>query len=369
MRAATDTLAFHWPARQSATVNPHRSILDHQPAQLVVVWRVYEHCGLRCRFCGFSRELVRPRRTARSESVLAFGRVLADYQQATGRSVLVSWLGGEPLQWADLERLSHTFRRTYGLRLGVTTNGVPLGSADTRAVLQADYEQLTVSVDGLAAFHDVVRDSPGLFQRVRADVLRLRASDPKRSLLLRVNTVLMRGNIEAFPAFCAEMATWGFDELTFNQLGGHDRPEFYPANRLLPQQVERFERALPALRRRMSARGMRIRGSARYVQRIGCTSRGERIAIDDCRPGERFLFIDEHERVSPCSFTCEGYGVPLAEIDSAETLAELPARFARLRRQRRLDACDDCHSTHVFDKFREPANGSGYDASPAGENL
>jgi hypothetical protein len=39
-------------------------------------------------------------------AILAFSRTLADFQQRTGRSVLVSWLGGEPLQWEPLRSLS-----------------------------------------------------------------------------------------------------------------------------------------------------------------------------------------------------------------------------------------------------------------------
>jgi hypothetical protein len=61
-----------------------------------------------------------------------------------------------------------------------------------------------------------------------------------------VNTVLMRGNVEAFGGFCEAMADWGFHELTFNALGGNERPEFFAANHLLPQQVRRFAAELPA---------------------------------------------------------------------------------------------------------------------------
>ncbi|HJZ55583.1 MAG TPA: radical SAM protein, partial [Gemmataceae bacterium] len=245
-------------------------------ADLVVVWRVYEPCNLGCRFCGYSRQLVRSRRIAEPDAILAFAEVLAGYQERFGRSVLVSWLGGEPLLWPELPKVSRVLRR-LGLRLGVSTNGLPLASAVVRESLRADYDQVTVSIDGLAAFHDHVRESLGLFERIRENLRCLRDEmGPAAATLLRVNTILMRGNVASFASFCDEMAGWGFRELTFNQLGGDERPEFYPANRLLPEQVETFAEELPAIRQRMARRGLLIRGSTRYLQRIAATARGER---------------------------------------------------------------------------------------------
>src|SRR5262245_13164528 len=108
---------------------------------LVVVWRVYEPCNLGCHFCGYSRTVDRPRHVADPERLVAFAEVLADFQQATGRSVLVCWLGGEPLLWPALPKVSRVVRR-LGLRLGVTTNGTPLAAPAVRDSLAADYDQL-----------------------------------------------------------------------------------------------------------------------------------------------------------------------------------------------------------------------------------
>ena len=170
--------------------------------QVVVLWRVQEFCSLGCRFCGYSRELEWPRATADPRQVLDFGRVLRDAQRCHSRSILVSWLGGEPLAWTELAELSRVFCHDYGLGLGVTTNGLPLGSNRMRRSLLADYQQVTISIDGLAPFHDQVRGQAGLFERLRRDVERLRREDKGDRLRRRVNTVLMRGNIGAFGEFC-----------------------------------------------------------------------------------------------------------------------------------------------------------------------
>jgi len=317
---------------------------------LVVVWRITERCNLGCDFCAYSRALGRSRQNAETEEVRRFGRLLQEFRQVTGRRVLMSWLGGEPLLWPQLTELSEYFTTELGLALSTTTNGTALGSPSISRLLANHFSELTVSIDGLAEFHDHVRHAPGLFAALRENVHRFAALHA--GTLLRANTVLMRGNIADYPALGRELAGWGFRELTFNQLGGNDRPEFFPENRLLPSQIETFAAVLPPLRAEMAARGVTVRGSAAYLHRLEATARGERLPMPDCAPGQRFLFIDEHGVVSPCSFTTAGYGVPIAEIRDLADLQALPERFATLRRAQCLAPCLDCHSTQVFEKFQ-----------------
>lgn len=321
---------------------------------LLVLWRVFEHCNLSCQFCGYSAKLRRPRTVADPDTVLRFGELLGEFARATGRRVSISWLGGESLLWPELSALSHTYSQAFGVRVGVTTNGEPLASPSVRGSLIDDYELVTVSVDGVGEFHNTCRDTPALFERIERNVRTLAAEAAGSRLVLRVNTILMRGNIREFEHLCREVAGWGVSELTFNQLGGNDRPEFYPDNRLLPEQVEQFIAELPRVRAEMGRIGMTIHGTDRYLHRLASTAGGRPIPIDDCGPGRSFLFIDEQGRVSPCSFTSCGYGVPVDSLTTAEDLARLPDTFARLRRERRERACDDCHSTQVFDKFATP---------------
>jgi radical SAM protein with 4Fe4S-binding SPASM domain len=316
--------------------------------QVVVLWRVYEFCSLGCRFCGYSRELKWPRTTADPRQVLGFGRVLRDVQRCHSRSILVSWLGGEPLAWSELAELSHIFCHDYGLSLGVTTNGIPLALNRVRRSLLADYRQVTISIDGLAPFHNQVRGQAGLFERLRRNVEQLCGEDTGGRLWRRVNTVLMRGNIGAFGEFCDAMADWGFHELTFNALGGNERPEFFAANHLLPQQVRQFAAELSALQERMAGRGLRICGGPRYLDRIEALALDRQVSVDECRPASEFLFVDAQGRISPCSFSTQEYGVPLGEVRSAAEFLELPDRFRRLRGRFRPAACRDCRATHVW---------------------
>lgn len=319
---------------------------------MIVVWRVTERCNLGCGFCAYDRAVTRRRRDALPEAILAFGCVLGRYQQVTHDPVLVSWLGGEPLLWRPLGALTTAFT-ALGLRVSTTTNGTTLGSSRMRAHLLEHYAELTISIDGFAAVHDRLRAWPGGFARLRqgvrqlADAKRRGGSGPR----LRANVVLMRDNVAEFPALCAELVSWGIEEVTFNQLGGNDRPAFHAVHRLLPDQVEQLAGELPPLRAAMASAGAQLRGGSRYVERIRATATGRRIPVVDCDPGASFLFISEDGIVAPCSFTVADYGVPIASIASVADLRALRARFAESRAHTRLPVCDDCPSTHVFAKF------------------
>lgn len=286
--------------------------------------------------------------------MLAFGSTLASYQRDTGDRVLVSWLGGEPLLWRPLEQLTTRFVRDFDLRVSATTNGTALASEDVRAHVLECYDELTVSVDGLAKTHDSVRGWRGGFAALRRVVPLLAAGRRSRRVpRLRANVVLMRDNVGEFAKLCLELATWGIDEITFNQLGGNDRPDFWRDHRLRPSDLDLLGEVMPALRDRLGALGVRLRGGNRYIERIRSSVAGRLLPVHDCGPGERFLFVSEGGVVAPCSFTTDALGVPLAELSTTDDIASLPARFAAARdgRYTPLAVCGDCPSTQVFAKF------------------
>ena len=319
---------------------------------MIVVWRVVDSCNLACPFCAYDKRLSFPRKAADPQEILRFAQVLAEYGQQSGDPVLLSWLGGEPLLWPPLEKLTDAVRE-LGIAVSATTNGSSLGSSGLRRHLCAAYQELTISIDGFSDFHDRMRGWPGAFEKLRFWVSAL-AGEAQRSgstLKLKANVVLMHQNMADFEALCLEIADWGIREITFNQLGGRDRPEFYPEHRLTRADVDALELMLPKLRRDLLVRGVRLVGGSEYLIRIRASALNECIRVDDCGPGAGFLFIEEAGRVSPCSFTSEDYGVDVRSIATAADLIALPARFRALRAARPSFACDDCMSTQVCGKF------------------
>lgn len=320
---------------------------------MIVVWRVTERCNLSCKFCAYDRDVIRARHDADPENILFFGSLLAEYQKATGNSVLVSWLGGEPLLWSPLTQLTEAFTRNFRLQVSTTTNGTSLSSTRMRAHLLDCYSELTISVDGLASFHNASRGWNNGFETLRRSV-RLLASEKKlrdRGPLLRANVVLMRDNVGQFQELCMELCDWGIEEITFNQLGGIDRPEFYPNHRLQQQDAVWLEDQFGSLAKDLKARGVCLRGNEGYLGRISATTKDIPLPIVDCHPGKSFLFINERGRIAPCNFTSEEYGIDLDDFHSLNDLRQIPVRFSQMRKNYRSTFCDDCHSTHVFKKF------------------
>ncbi|WP_420140071.1 radical SAM protein [Sphingomonas sp.] len=317
---------------------------------MIVLWRTTTHCNYACGFCAYDRRLGGARRAVPAAEAMRFGTLLAEWARASGETVLLSWLGGEPLSWRPIWPVSARLAQA-GLAISATTNGSSLDRAAVRAALIADFREVTVSIDGPASIHDALRGRAGAWDRVRSGLRALAQERGEAPLRLRANVVLMRRTLPHFPDLCLGLAEWGVDEITFNQLGGRDRPAFFPAERLRPGDIAELAARLPALKRDLQACGVILRGGARYVERLAASADNRALAIEDCGQGAPFLFIDEDGIAAPCSFSGAAYGVPIAALRTVADMDGLAARFAAARAARRLPTCDDCPSTQQFAKF------------------
>lgn len=321
---------------------------------LVVLCRVLTRCNLACGFCAHDRRLPGARPALDPALLSCWVQLLGDWRTHTGREVLLSWLGGEPLWWRDRLQLDAQ-ARTAGLRLSLTTNGSTLERAATREQLLRDYSELTVSLDAPARQHDALRGNAGTWDRA-VEGLRCLLLERRRTgapLSLRINSVLMRSTIAGYPDLLTELlqALPGIDEFSFNLLGGRDRPEFHAREAVVPAQWHRFIAALPALRAQVASHGARLLGGAAYLARLKAQVDTQPWPVLDCAPGRDFLFLDEQGRLAPCAFTGAEYGVPLRTIESWRDLCDLPARFARRRNEDRARVCSHCPSTQIAGKF------------------
>jgi MoaA/NifB/PqqE/SkfB family radical SAM enzyme len=318
---------------------------------MIVVWRVVESCNLSCPFCAYDKRLETVRTSARPQQIARFLDLLGEWQAKSARQVLVSWLGGEPLLWKPLEELSRR-ARARSLQISVTTNGTTLGSKRMRAHLLENYREVTISVDGFSDFHDRMRGWPGAFAKLArgAALLKAERAQSGSPLRLRANVVLMHDNVGQFADLCRELSAWGVCEISFNQLGGRDRPEFFPDNRLTLDDIAALRRTLPALRRELEP-ATHVLGGVTYLDRLEGAARDLPTPVADCRVADDFLFIDELGRIAPCSFTADHFGLNVDDIGDAAALAGLAARLNAHQRRSPSGECADCRSTQQFAKF------------------
>jgi MoaA/NifB/PqqE/SkfB family radical SAM enzyme len=320
---------------------------------VIILWRITERCNYACSFCAFDRRLDGARKDMNVKTVQRFGKLLGEYIEAKGEKVLLSWLGGEPLLWAPIFEISEQLHHEYGINISVTTNGSTLHIPNTIALILKSFSELTISVDGFAEFHNQLRGCPGGWERLRLSTRRLATERNAiaASLKLRANIVLMRDNIAQFPKLCEELVGWHVDEITFNQLGGRDRPEFFPEHALRPDDVRQLRKLLPALRESLALQNVKLCGSETYLQRIEASAYQRSIPVTDCSPGEGFLFIDEVGRIAPCSFTNAEYGIHLDSIVNVNDILNLSSQFRSARKALPVKVCNDCSSNHMYAKF------------------
>ena len=74
-------------------------------------------------------------------------------------------------------------KHDFNLQMSVTANGMALHSETARRSLVEDFDQLTLSIDGLGPLHDQYRDASGLFEHLRLSLIRLREMKTTSDLL------------------------------------------------------------------------------------------------------------------------------------------------------------------------------------------
>lgn len=340
--------------------------------QRVVVWRVTEQCNLGCAFCAFDRRLKFARLQANAAQVERVAQLLMQWSQMRGERLLLSWLGGEPLlvPWllplsAELRALART--SSFDFALSLTTNGTHLSKESVRQVLLANFTEITVSIDAWGRAHDQLRGWAGGFHALEHSLQRLFNERVVlgSAMRVRINVVLMRNTIHEFSALCEALSHWPIGEISFNALGGRDRPEFYADNALTADDLATFAGALPALRAKLAAKNIRLLGDENYLNRLKQIANRWAMPVRDCQPGQRFMFIDELGRMAPCHFSSDDYGLPLDQIQCHSDLDNVLKSFALNQAKLAAPACADCMSTQVFGKFSQGQKRFSASPSPA----
>ena len=179
-----------------------------RPSGPVVIWNLIRRCNLTCTHCystsadkDFAGELT-------TEEVKA---VMADLR-AYGVPVLIL-SGGEPLMRPDIFELAH-HAKSLGFYLALSTNGTLIDEALVEPIAAVGFDYLGISLDGLAATHDVFRRRQGAFG-ASLQALRLCRD---AGLKVGMRFTLARDNAQDLPSLLELMAEEGIHKFYLSHL-------------------------------------------------------------------------------------------------------------------------------------------------------
>jgi len=146
----------------------------------IVGWELTLACNLRCRHCASAAGPARPDELTTDEALALVDQFPALLVRE------VHFTGGEPLLRPDWWRIAERVRdRRIASR--IVTNGSPLVPHVIERLRDVGIETVGISLDGLEATHDDVRQQPGLFRRVLTAIERVQEAGLAVGVITAVN--------------------------------------------------------------------------------------------------------------------------------------------------------------------------------------
>lgn len=152
------------------------------PRPSLAVWEFTLACDHRCLHCGPRAGEARPNELTTDEAL----RMVDDLAEAgVGEVVLI---GGEAYLRNDFLLVIRRIRER-GMTCTMTTGGLGMTRARADAMVEAGIESVSVSIDGLEAAHDKLRNRPGSWQRAFEALRNLRAAGARVACNSQINQV------------------------------------------------------------------------------------------------------------------------------------------------------------------------------------
>ena len=273
-------------------------------------------CNARCPFCFYLKSPDNPQTTAAELSLEEIERIT----RSVGRLLWLAFSGGEVYLRKDLVEISRLFydRNRPAIMLYPSNGLLPdLIRDQTKRVATYCRDSIVVvklSLDGIGADHDALRDTPGNFDKVMQTFARLRdLLDVCPNLELGFNTVLTsqnQGRVEAITDFVSAL-----DERVTHTIS-MARGNLYD-NSYKQVDPENYRRATEVLATRLRERtcgihrfrGARLKAAQDVLQRrlIYQTLAGRDRTLP-CYAGRLNLVLTESGEVYPCEILGSSFG-------------------------------------------------------------
>ncbi|MBO3277925.1 heme d1 biosynthesis radical SAM protein NirJ [Pseudomonas schmalbachii] len=136
---------------------PSRSPAAGTPRPPVVIWNLLRRCNLTCKHCYSTSADSAFRDELPTAEIL---RVIDDLHTAGVRVMILS--GGEPLLHPDLFEIA-AHARASGMLVALSSNGTLIGPQNIQRIVDARFDYVGISLDGLRETHDRFRQLAGSF--------------------------------------------------------------------------------------------------------------------------------------------------------------------------------------------------------------
>ena len=183
------------PAHKTRGYTPVEEAGEYRPA--LAVWELTLACDHRCLHCGPRAGEARPDELTTDEA-LALVDDLADI--GVGEVVLI---GGEAYLRNDFILVIRKIRER-GMACSMTTGGLTLTKARAEAMVEAGIQSVNLSIDGLEASHDHVRNREGSWRRAFEALRNIRDAGCRVAVNTQINQRSRFELLELFELLAAE---------------------------------------------------------------------------------------------------------------------------------------------------------------------
>ena len=178
------------------------------PPGPVVIWNLVRRCNLTCRHCySISADTDYPGELTTAEVLT----VMADLRAFGVPALILS--GGEPLLRPDLCQVAAR-AKALGFYVGLSTNGTLISEETIGAVVEARYDYVGISLDGMRATHDRFRCKAGAFDAALRGVRLCR----DHGIKVGVRFTLTRDNADELAAMLRLVEDEGIDRFYLSHL-------------------------------------------------------------------------------------------------------------------------------------------------------
>jgi len=178
------------------------------PPGPVVIWNLIRRCNLTCKHCySVSADKHFP-----NELSTDFIKESMEDLRSFGVPVLIL-SGGEPMLHPDIFEISD-YAKNLGFYVGLSTNGTLIDHSNIQKIVDADYNYVGISIDGMRETHDKFRCKEGAFDEAMNGI-RLCL---KQGIKVGLRFTMTQDNYKELPDLLQLMEDEGIDKFYFSHL-------------------------------------------------------------------------------------------------------------------------------------------------------